>query len=204
MLFLLALSQIRIRKLAHHVSKFLAGLGRQNIVAIHVRIRQRINDRTANGERDLAQETLTDGVIPLDCILARLNLSILERDDCGQLNLGLRLPSKVALARKCKLGRATKLGLGSRRIKINRLLRKGRVLVVQEAPEVGLGFLGVLDDQELVGMALVADFRLNCIMSCTAHLLRDILFIVSNSTRVDLRYTAQTNERGSVESSLGW
>ena len=173
-------------KLANQVVDLLASGRAQDIPRIHKRIRKLVANRAANRERDRAEQALANCILPAGRVLAREDLAVLERDNAGQIDLGVRLPRHVTLARKRKLGRATKTRLARCRVNLDGLNRKGRMAIMDKAPEGRLGLGRIIRRQILVSMALVANLRKDCIVSRATHF-EFLLFApkvhVSNSTR---------------------
>jgi hypothetical protein len=179
--------------LTNEIVDFLAGLCRQDVPDVQECVRVRVNDRATNRKRDFTQETVADGVLPVRGLLARHNLAILDGNNTGQVDLGLRLPGKVTLTRKRKLGLATKTRLGRCRIKINRLKRERGVAVVDKTPKVSLSFCGLVVRQEHIRMALVANLSLNGIVRGTTHLFVLQGIVRRNSTRSHFNQSFETS-----------
>ena len=164
----LALAFERV-KLANEVIDFLASGRAQDVPRVHERVRELVANRAANRHRDIAQERIADRILPARRIGSRQDLAILDRDETGQRNLRVRLPSHIALLRELKLGRATKTRLARRRVNLDGLDRKGGMAVVDKAPKRGLRLSGIVIRQVLVRMALVANFRKHGIVSRATH-----------------------------------
>jgi hypothetical protein len=157
-------------KLADEFVNLLTRLGRERVPEVEVRALERVDGRVANAHRDLAQESETNRILPRRRIGTLDNLAILDGNETGQVNLGVRVPREVTLTRKRKLGLATKTRLRGRRVKLNRLERKRRVSVVNKTPKVRLGLVGNVMRQKLVRMALVTNLLKNGIVRRAAHL----------------------------------
>ena len=156
-------------KLADEVIDFLAGGRAQDVPNLHKRVRERVNDRAANRQRDIAQEALANRILPIRSVAALDDLVVLEGNNAGQLDAGLRVPRKVTLLGKLELGRTAKARLRGRRVKLDGLQSKRAVTVVQEAPEGRLRLLRLVVRQELVRMALVANLGKNGIVRRATH-----------------------------------
>lgn len=170
-------------KLADELVNLLARLGRERVPQLELRALERVDGRVANAHGDLAQEAETDGILPRRRIGTLDNLAILDSDETGQIDLGLRVPREITLARKRKLGLATKTRLRGRRVKLDRLERKRRMSVVDKTPKVGLGLRRHVVRQELVRMTLVTNLLKNGIVRRATHLFRNLCLILANRTR---------------------
>jgi hypothetical protein len=157
------------RKLANQIINILAGGCAQDIPNLHKRIRERVNDRTTNGQGDVAQKTVTNCILPVGRIRALDDLVVLQGNNARQLDTSLGMPRKITLLRELKLGRTTETRLRGRRIKLDRLQSKRAVAVVQKAPEGRLRLLRLVIRQELIGMALVANLSKNGIVRRATH-----------------------------------
>lgn len=175
---------IVVLKLANEFIRLLARLGRQDVPDLQERIRHRINDRTADRERHILQETLANGIVPVRRILAQDGLAILDSNNTRQRHTRLGLPRNVTLLRERKLGRTTKTGLGRRGVKVDGLHRKGAVAVMDKTPKRGgLILIGLVMRHKLVRMALVANLGENGIVRRATHLILRKRVLCTFSTR---------------------
>lgn len=156
-------------KLADEVIDFLAGRRAQDVPNLHKRVRERINDRAANRQGDIAQQALANGILPVRSIGALDDLVVLEGNNAGQLDAGLRVPGEVALLRELELGRTAKARLRGRRVELDGLQSKRAVTVMQKAPEGRLRLLRLVIRQKLVRVALVANLGENGIVRRATH-----------------------------------
>ena len=126
-------------KLANELVRELGRAASEGVPHVHERIREGINDSSADGERHVLKETVADGVVPVRSNGA--NLVVLDADEARKVDAGIGVPGKITLTRHHVLGRATEAGLGCGCIVVHRLKGVRQMLLMDKAPKANSGLL---------------------------------------------------------------